>query len=321
MPWLVKNQLLFFGMKNICLFLLLLCLVACQLDSQKNNRTSKEAFKFAINPSITLEHAYDIENETEFETEVDGKEVRNVTKSTIGAVYKMRRDSLDNYIIDITYDKILLHTKNGQEETELSADNGTYSVNPVEKLLGHLKGAKLTAVLNQKGETKEIRGYKELGDKIMASFAKDDIQGKAMAQKQWEGMMRQQLVDNNLGQLFKIFPDSLVHVGDQWKITTQQKEHFNLKVDNTYILEEIDDKIASIRVTGKIQSDNNSASLSGYQIATDLSGEQKGEYKVDLATGMPIKSVLESITEGKIHTMGREVPIKIENKVTIQRRK
>ena len=301
-------------------FIVLICLGACQLDLKKKARDTAQTYRISAAPLDTAEFGYDIESETRFETEVDGKEVENQTTSVIGVQCRVRRDSLRNYIIDLTYDKVLIRTNNNGQKTELNAENAARSANPVEKLLGYLKGAKLTAVLNEKGQTKEVKGYKELGDQILASFASNDAYGKAAAQKQWEGMMRQQLVDNNLTHLFRFFPDSLVRVGDKWSHTTEQKDHFHLLIDNTYTLEDIEGGIAIIQVKGKIRTNENATPVAGFPVAADLAGEQEGEYQVDMATGLAVQSVLSSTTEGKIQTMGKEVPIMIKNNVTIRRR-
>lgn len=308
------------AIKNI-LVLSTFIVLACHSNADKN--LTSQAYKFTISPTAspvlnrTSTYRYNIVNETNLETQVDGKEVESINRSTIGLNYSIRKDSTGNLVVDLVYDKIKLYTKSGDVEKDLSSDNAQNSIDPLEKLLGALKASKIRAVLTSKGETKELSGYKELGEKLLAGFGASDTYGRAMAQKQWDYAIRQQLVDNNLEQIFRIFPDSLVHVGDQWKMETKHKEQIPLKLLNTYTLEFMEDSVTTVSVHGEVQAEKENAVVSATPVAADLSGTLKGEYKINMKTGMPIKSLVESKTEGKVIAMGREVPVTIKNKMTI----
>lgn len=294
------------------------CLASCQSEPQTGTAAVGTPVKLKIAPLSSSRHFYDISNETGIETEVNGKEVETRSRSDVGVSYNTTQDSAGNYIVSMNYDKILVYTKTGDQETELNADNAAISINPAEKILGYLKDVKLVAVLDEKGQTKEVQGYKELGEKITAGFAANDTYGKAMAQKQWNDMIRQQVVDNNLKQVFGIFPDSIIRIGQEWKTTSRYKEQFNLTVDNTYTLKAVKDSLATVQVKGKIRSENGAAGA--FNTNADLNGEQQGTYKIDLRTGMPVEVEIASTVEGKMQAMGKEVPLLLRNKVTIKRR-
>lgn len=306
-------------MRVFC-YLFLGCFASCQPLTNKKVSSSKEVYNLAIHPEASARHHYEIENETSLHTEVDGKELTTTSKSTVGVIYNIVKDSLGNYVVTISYDNIRIQSKKGDQETELDAANAAVTTNPVEKILGYLTDAHLTAIVDPKGQTKEMRGYKELGDKIVGSFAADDTYGRTMAQKEWETTLRKQLVDDNLKQLFQIFPDSLVHIGQTWKVTTRRKEQFNVIIDNVFTLRDIEDNIATIAVKGKIRTENNSNNLSEATTA-QLTGTQEGYYKINLKTGLPVETVVESNAKGTMQAMGKEVPLKIENTIKVKQGK
>lgn len=291
--------------------------------SNADEKAASQTYKLAVNPTASLNpdststYRYDIVNETNLETEVDGKDVESINRSTIGLNYSIRKDSAGNLMIDLVYDKVTLYTRSGDVEKNLNSDNAQTSIDPLEKLLGALKASKIRAVLTPKGETKELSGYKELGEKLMAGFNASDSYGRALAQKQWENTVKQQLVDNNLEQIFRIFPDSLVRVGDQWKTESKHNEQIPLNLRNTYTLEAIEDSVAILSVKGEVKAKKEGANIAGAPVAADLNGSVKGTYKINIKTGMPLRSEVQSKTGGKLFAMGREVPVTIKNKITI----
>lgn len=291
-------------------FILLTC-PSCQPTERQNDR-----IKIGHNPQKALPYNYTISNETTTEMEVDGKDVINYSKSDINLDCTYGRDSLGNNLISIRYNTLKLETENNGNVQILDAANALNSINPLEKMLGKVKNAKLKVVLHPNGQLKEIIGYKELGEEILAGFDPADIQGKEQARKQWESSVGNQLVVNTLNQFFRQFPDSTIKVGSQWKSSTTNNEIIPMTINSTFTLESVEDDVAEILSSSKITSDNKKQNLLNVAVK-ELIGDEKGNIRLDLKTGLTKSSVSESEIQGTIETMGRQVPIRIENKITI----
>jgi len=138
---------------------------------------------------------------------VDGKKIDNKNRSQMEIAYTIGRDSLGDIVLSTVYNKIHLYTKNGGTEQEEDADKAGESTDPVEKMLGILKGAKLRAVVSSTGEVRSIKGDEEIKNKLMGEFSPGDTYGKTIASKQWDQQVKQGLLRNNMEQLFKIFPE------------------------------------------------------------------------------------------------------------------
>src|SRR5690606_9982242 len=108
----------------------------------------------------------------------------------------------------------------------------------------HLKSAELTSVITPAGEVVEVRGYQELGNRILSGFDPTDQAGRQAAQRQWEQFVGDQLIRKHLAQLFRIFPDSAVRIGEKWKMTTDQHDDFKMKSTTNFVLKEIRDGVA-----------------------------------------------------------------------------
>jgi hypothetical protein len=108
-----------------------------------------------------------------------------------------------------------------------------------------------------------------------------------------------------------------VHIGDKWKLFSNEKSDISFNVKNFYTLKEINDGVASIESNGEIASDSTDTNLMGYNVTTDLKGQQQGEYAMDIKTGMLMHCKITAAIKGTIQMMGREIPIEIEMNVKI----
>ncbi|HMG69206.1 MAG TPA: DUF6263 family protein [Chitinophagaceae bacterium] len=306
-------QLLFFP---ICIYT-----VGCKTnpDSNRNYADRSKVYKLHLAPVTGSQYYYDISNESEISVELNDKKTKSLSKSSAGVYYVMGKDSLGNTLVTITYDKLHVYSKKGDVETDADAANGLAAVNPLEKMLGSLKDTKMSATINSKGEIINIQGYKELEDKIFSELNFNDDATKAQARGMWENAVGNGIIKNNMEELFRIFPDSSVHIGDSWKLNSLQN---GFTVKNIYKLKAINDDLALIESEGVISSDSsltNSPGLGG--IPAELKGDQQGEYEMETKTGMLVSAKLKASIKGTVTAGGGDVPITIETSVKINGKK
>jgi hypothetical protein len=220
-------------------------------DKQFGIVDENKIYRLRLNPVAGSKYYYDISNQTAIKLEVNDTKVDNINKTTVGVSYAVSKDSLGNFLINMQYDKIKIYSKTADTETEMDADNAALTSNPVEKMLGILKTANITATVNPVGEVKAVTGYKELTAKVMEKLSATDVYARTSAQAQWEQFVEKGVVKNNLDQLFKIFPDSAVHIGDKWKLDTKQNEELGLTAKSSFLLKEINNDVAVITSAGE----------------------------------------------------------------------
>jgi hypothetical protein len=166
-----------------------------------------------------------------------------------------------------------------------------------------------------------LKGIDEIRDKVVANFNPSDTYGRSMAVKQWDERIKEGLVKSNIEQLFKIFPDSAVHIGDRWKLSATQKEGISLHSQSSYQLREIVDGTAVIRTEGDISSEGSTGEIGGATFTAELKGKQEGELEMETATGMLLSNNLHSTIAGTMNMMGRDVPMTIRTEMKMQGRK
>lgn len=293
---------------------------SCKLqpNSGRNaaERDPHKVYRLMLNPAMGSKYTYSIEKETEFELNVDGKKVKNENKSTTEISYTVGRDSAGNILLNMVYDKIHLYSKNGDTEQELDADKGDESGEPVERMLGILKGAHIQAVVSPAGEMLSLNGYDSIKAKLLTGFTTGGgINVKEMAEKQWDDKIKEGLIKSNMEQLFRIFPDSAVHIGDRWKLNSTQKDQVNLSTRSDFLLKDIQDGTAVIHAQGDIASDNGTVQKNGLQVEAKLNGTQQGDFEIELASGMLLNGEMASSISGSMTAAGREIPVTIAIKV------
>jgi len=310
--------------KFILITLPIFFFISCKLqpDSDRDYADKSKIYKLTLNPPEGATYYFDVNNEYSMKMKVDDKKTENSNKSNFGTYYEISKDTAGNTMITLSYDKIHIRTKNGDNESDMDIANASSSINPVERMLSYLKDAKITAIVSPTGETKSVSGYKELGEKIIANFNPNDENAKQIARQQWEKTIGQGIVKKNMDDLFKIFPDSAVHIGDTWRVTYQQSNDIPLKIKTSYTLKDINDNIAIIESEGVIYSDSTSTEFLSYNGASiDLKGKQEGQYEVDTQTGMLLSCNIRTNVEGDVQVAGRDVPVTIKTSLKMTGKK
>ena len=292
------------------------CKLQPDADRSYDKFDENKVYKLQVNPSPGSTYHYEMENKTETKMEVEEKEVNTINQTEVGFNYLVETDSTGNFIFTTTYDKIKVTTQNGDDKTQADASNAMISIDPVEKMLGILKSARIVATVSPKGEMKNVSGYKELEDKLMAGFDPTDHYSKSIAQAQWKKVVSDGVIKNTMDQLFKIFPDSSIHLHDTWKLNSTEGGEIPMNIKTIYTLKAINNDIAILSSEGIMTSNQSSNSVMGYtQVAANLKGEQKGEFEIETKTGMLISSRITANIEGNLQVMGRDIPIAIKSSI------
>ena len=313
-------------MTRAIFFVFLIFAGSCKTTPDSSRNYDKydpaKTYKIQLNPSEGAIYRYDITNETEMSLEVDGKKVGNTNKSNIGISYTIDKDSLGNFLFRVRFDTIHLYSKSNGIEKEMDAANSSFSIDPIEKVLGIIRQSEIETRINSKGEVMDTKGYDEIGNKILAAFPETDQATRAAIINQWSQTLGESLLAENLDQLFKIFPDSAVHLNDTWNLTTKQKGEFNLDIFNGFTLKSINTEIALIQSEGKIKTSNSAVGMFGFSNAVaNLNGEQEGEFEMETKTGMLHSCKIKADISGNIQAMGRDIPVSITHRLKMKGKK
>lgn len=298
---------------------LLVIIAACNLrpGGDRGTTSPDKILQLRLRPDSGADYNYNVTNETKTTFDVNDKTIENKTKTNYVVNYSVDKDTSGNSEVRIKYKEIHIYNKNNGEETEMDADNAANSSNPVEQMLGALVKARITATINPSGDVIKVDGYQEIASQYLSQI-NVDVSAKIAAQNQWKQLVEKSLVKNNMNRLFKIFPDSAVHIGDKWKMENKDEGDLNILVKNLLTLKSIEDGKAIVESSGHISSDSSAPSIMGYELNSSLKGVQKGEYEINIKSGMLENCNISANIEGTIHVVGRDIPINIDIKIKMK---
>jgi Family of unknown function (DUF6263) len=311
--------------KYLLFAILLASVVSCKIrpDSSRlyAEHDENRVYQLRLNPPAGAKYYYDIRNESEIKFEVGDKKIDNLNRTSCGVSYMVSRDSTGSLVLQIQYEKLHVYTKDANGETEMDAANAGTTDDPVEKMLGALTSTPIIAAVTPMGQVRSVDGYKEMTDKLLTGFAGADETTKKILRGRLEQVIGKGIIKSNMAQLFYFFPDSAVHIGDKWKLGSDQATELNLHTLNTFTLLGIADGVATIRSLGKISNDSTVVNLMGTNVSARLKGAQEAEYEMDTHTGMLVSANITASVEGSIDVMGQEVPLSLETTVKVEYQK
>lgn len=274
-------------------------------------------YQLRLNPPAGSKYHYDISSGSNYKFEVDDKKIDNLSKVNASVLYTIDTDSTGDFVFHVQYDKILVYTKNGDAESDLDAANAANSIDPVERLLGGLKEANIVAKISPAGAVRSVSGFTEMYNKYVSPLPASNVYQSNIVKQRWDNLIGEEMINKNMEQLFRIFPDSAVHIGDKWKLSSRQKGEIALNTTNSFTLKGIKDQTAFLESEGAIASDSVTQFM-GNTVTSNLKGQQKGEFQVDTRTGMLLSATVNVTVEGTLQVMGRDVPLTINSQVKMQ---
>jgi hypothetical protein len=314
-------------MKSILLFFVssALLMTSCKIQSNSDNRyesfDKSKAYKVSLNPQPGSVYHYDVTNESNVKTNYNDNKTENINRTFAGITYDVNKDSIGDFVFHIHYDSVHIYTKDAKgNETDIDA-NSLSSIDPMVKMLGILKAANITAVVSQAGVVKQIDGYSQMTDDMLKGFAKADNYTREVARKRWEQLIDQGIIKKNMDQLFNIFPDSAIHIGDKWKSTSHQNNEIGMDIKSVFSLDAMNSQFTLISSRGDMKNDSSKADLMGFAVTANLIGKQESEYQLETQTGMLLTSKLKASIDGTIQMIGKDVPVSIQTIVTMEGRK
>lgn len=237
-------------------------IVACNNKPKQHAPTDKPYhLGLHVIGTDTIRYNYTITNQTQTALEANGKKINTTNKTTAGLLYAMIKDSSGNIQLTITYNSLQVYSKNNDIEKEMDAANAPNTIDPVERLLGAIIGAKIYITLSPKGKILAIKGNEELKNKLLQSMNFKDAYTQEAIQQQLSQVLGSDFITANLEQTISVLPDSTVYIGDTWQTSSKQSGQIPLALNSTYTINAIDNNIAKLSLLSTVQSNSRGTCL------------------------------------------------------------
>jgi len=287
-------------------------------QEQQDGEAADGKYKLALHPKAGAKYYYAISNETKMELDANGKKIVKGNISDIGLVYQITQVSKDTIVIKATYDKFHIVLENDGDKQEIDADSPPESRDAVERVLSNIKGSFLMIIMTTGGRVLSVAGTKEIENKVLSGLGiYDDANTRAQVKMQLQKLIGNDFIQNNLGQVFNLYPDNVVEEGHEWIVKNKQSGEISFESVAKCKLASIDEEEAIIETRAELNTHNSPSDIAGQQVSTDLKGSADGKLKVDMATGMPLYAKSKATLEGTIQVMANVVPVEINITKTV----
>jgi hypothetical protein len=227
--------------------------------------------------------------------------------------------------VESTYDRIA--SKVSTQGMAVSYDSATAegSISPEFRPLAAMVGKTFTMRISPLGSVVSIEGLSEILDAVIAEMT---IDGPAREQV-LENMKRQfgeEAMKDLIEQAMAIYPPEPVAVGDSWVKTIEIRQMVPLKLDNTWVLKEVNENTATLEVTSLIgpAGDDTTVNMMGTDLNVQLEGAQSGISVIDRKTGWVESSTVNQNVDGTMTLPageglpeGMSIPLSIRSTVTV----
>ena len=245
---------------------------------------NQEVMNQGIKMDVTAGYSMDI-------IEDDGK------IKTLSAVYNDFKMNMQVMGIEINIDT---NKPSPDVDMEDAKSNPSALMN---KLLSSIKGKKFNMKVNEQGEVMEVTGFEQIAKDMVDSLGmpeeyKEKMEATAKDQFNGDDIKKQ------FSQMFYIFPNKDVKVGDSWKTNYATGGKMPGKYNNTYTVKEIEGDIVTLDAKTTIETENETIKLDG---------NQTGKLLVDSKTGLVVNADFEQDIKASVG--GQSMTIKGKGRI------
>lgn len=297
----------------------LFCLVAVTslfwIHSTQSCQSSKASASKLLRFNLEKGRGYDYEMIWDMNQEVMGQDLKiNVSAGysidildddgntkTMSAVYNAFKMNMQVMGMEINVDT---NQPAPQLDTSDMKGNPAAMSAMMNKLFSGIKGKKFTMKVNKEGEVIEVLGFDKIAEAMADSMGLPEEgreKMKEMAAQRFNG----DDIKKNFSQLFYIFPNKEVKIGDSWEKDFQiGSGEMPAKYNTTYTVKDIEGDIITLNAKTDIESGSE---------AIKIKGEQTGKLLVDSKSGLVLNADFDM--DLKTSVAGKTMDLKGKGKI------
>lgn len=210
---------------------------------------------------------------------------------TLTAVYKNFKMYMNIMGVEINIDTD--KPSEPMDEAEIKAN----PLGMMDRVFAGIKGKEFTMKVDEDGKVLEVNGFDQIINGMTDSIAMDE-DTKMQVRVSLQDQFNEQAVKDQFSQVFTIFPNKEIKVGDSWDKSIQMGGRMPAQYTTRYTVKEIEGDHVTLSAQTNIGSENSDM---------EIKGTQHGSLLVDSKTGLVINAEFDQDMETK--TKGMEIKI------------
>lgn len=297
-------------MKKQISFLAILALIVGMAGIQSCKSSSKASTSKMLKFNLEKGKGYDYEMIWDMDSKAAGQE----SNISITGLYSMNVTAVEGNVRDVTtsYKSLRMNMKmmgmTFDIDSDKPVDNGDADVtkNPLgmmNKVIAGIIGKKFIIKVDDEGKVLEVQGFEKILTDMVDSMG---IQGdvKAQVEASLKDQFSNQSIKDQFAQVFTIFPNKEVKVGDSWEKSFSTGGKMAGTYTTKYTVKSIEGDHVTLATDTKISSAGDEGGLAG---------TQTGNMIVDSKTGLMVNAEFQQ--DMKMKTQGITVDITGKGKI------
>ncbi|MBN2483710.1 MAG: hypothetical protein JXD21_05880 [Candidatus Omnitrophica bacterium] len=232
-----------------------------------------------------------------------GGEVQKIDQNTeFGYVYTVRQKDYDgNAEIEVKYHSIIFKQQGPFGFIDYDSSHPPQKIHPSAMGYDVMAGESFVITVSPSGEILNVRGMDNILDKLLSRMSLPEGVSKDMVKENLRKQFGDEALKESVGNMFAVYPDRPVGIGDSWTKTVYTSIGFPARVDTTYTLESIHDGISKVKVFSDIRSQPDAAPvhMGNMVLRYEVTGRQEGIISLDEQTGWTRDGYMNQKIEGK----------------------
>lgn len=281
---------------GICTLTFTYSLQSCNNNSSSANNSPIE-LKLNFKPGA--KYKYVKESKESIEPQIKGASIAISQNMTTEAIYQVTSSGQDKNIT-FSYDRIALKSGNSMMSVEFDSKDTAKQSQKIFQSITDVLHKPYTATLTADGNIINIKKPSAVDTNASASEL---------------NQFSDTAIHNMLQQLFNVYPNKPVKIGDTWTSKSESAISFlNAASDNTYKLVSVSNGIAHIEINSNLVS---GAADNPEIKGLNMRGTQTGTLDIEISTGLIVDYKLTRHMDGDMDMMGMSAPTTITSDVHI----
>ena len=272
--------------------------------------------KLTFNPEKGVKYAYRQVVDQKMNNSFGGQDMAMTNVLEMLTELNIKEKNSNEVTLDYTYKEIAVTVSSAMMNYKVDTKNAAGNTSDTEKIIASVYdciiGKPLQVSVSTDGTVKSVTGYNAISDEISIVLG-----NLGEMERQMSGMVLQsfseEAVKNMIQQIVNIYPGKEVKIGDSWVndnsfITAGMSN--NQK--NTSTLKSVGNDVALLDVVA-VQTMKPGG---GMGMEGEIKGDFKGETRINVKTGMIVKSSSEGVSKGKFSGQGMEMSMEITTKTS-----
>lgn len=242
---------------------------------------------------------YDYDMVWDMNQEIMGKE----TAISIGAAYSIRVDDDKDHIRSLTsvYKSFRMNMDMMGVKLDIDTDKPAPASNDssekmptamMSKIFSAIVGKSFTMKVDEEGKVLEVSGFREMMQSMADSMGLDEEKKQTMMAS-LKDQFNDETVKSQFEQVFTIFPNKEIKVGDSWEKNLSMGGKMPAKYSTTYKVKEIEGDHVTLTSKTRIEGSGE----------MDISGDQDGTLIVDSKSGLVVNADFDQTMDIKVQGM------------------